>query len=74
MGTQRPRFVPLEAYDQASHLFFWKDLDMANVQRVAEIAGLPKNELVNLVGQLDWHDFLYVNARTGETLISRVEE
>lgn len=73
MGTQRPRHVPLEAYDQASHLFFWKDPDLQNVQRVAELAGIPKKEVAEIVQSLDWHDFLYVSTRTGETLISRVE-
>lgn len=73
-GTQRPRHVVLEAYDQASHLFFWKDPDTQNVKRIAELAGVNRIEVARVVESLDWHDFLYVQPRTGTMVVSRVKE
>lgn len=72
-GTQRPRHIPLEAYDQATHLFFWKDPDLQNVQRIAEMAGVNKREAADMVSTLGHHEFLYYNVRTGESFISQVE-
>lgn len=69
-GTQRPRFVPLEAYDQATHLFFWKDPDRSNLERVGEAAGLPRQLVLQVVPTLGHHDAFYVNTVTGETLIT----
>lgn len=69
-GTQRPRFVPLEAYDQATHLFFWKDPDRSNLERVAEAAGLSRQLVLQVVPELGHHDAFYVNTVTGETLIT----
>lgn len=71
-GTQRPRHVPLEAYDQATHLFFWSDPDLQNVQRTAEMVGMDKREAVAMVNGLAFHEFYYHNTRTGESYISKV--
>jgi hypothetical protein len=37
--TQRPAFIPLAFYDQATHLFVWRDNDLRNRQRIGELAG-----------------------------------
>ena len=73
VGTQRPRHVPLEAYDQATHIFLWRDPDLQNVARVAEIIGMPRREAQEKVAQLGFHEFLYYNTHTGESTISKVE-
>lgn len=73
MGTQRPRHVPLEAYDQATHIFLWRDPDLQNVARVAEIIGMNRREAQEKVAQLGFHEFLYYNTHTGESTISKVE-
>lgn len=73
IGTQRPRHVPLEAYDQATHIFIWRDPDLQNVARTAEIIGMNKREAQEKVSGLQYHEFLYYNTRTGETAISKVE-
>jgi hypothetical protein len=70
IGTQRPRFIPLEAYDQASHLFFWRDNDVANIKRVAEMAGLNRTEILRIVPRLGRHDVLYVQPFTGDMFIT----
>jgi hypothetical protein len=72
LGTQRPRWIPLEAYDQATHLFFWRDTDRGNVQRVAELAGTRKSEVADVVPALEKHEMLYVNRDTSELVITRL--
>jgi hypothetical protein len=73
MGTQRPRFVPLESFDQATHLFFWKDNDLGNIDRISELAGLRRVQVKHIVPRLEQHQFLYVNSRTDLMVVSRVE-
>jgi hypothetical protein len=72
LGTQRPRWIPLEAYDQATHLFFWRDTDEGNVMRVAELAGTRKREVADIVPRLAKHDILYVNRDTSELVVTRL--
>lgn len=74
-ATQRPRSIPLEAYDQATHLVFWRDSDKQNQQRIAEISGvdIDPRELMREVANLPPHELLYVNTRTGEGIRTKVE-
>lgn len=69
-GTQRPRHVPLEAYDQATHLFFWQDPDKGNIERISELAGLNRRAVLATVPHLPRHDVFYVNTVTGETFVT----
>jgi hypothetical protein len=78
MGTQRPAWVALEAFDAATHLFFFKDNDIKNIQRIAELAGLDKRAVMAAVPQLESTEdeggqFLYYNTRSDKMLISKVE-
>lgn len=70
-GTQRPAHVPLFAYDQATHLFFWRDNDETNLRRVAGLGGLNAKEVRSAVTGLPHHHALYVNTRDGELLITK---
>ena len=72
-GTQRPRWIPLEAYDQATHLFFFKDKDRQNVDRQAEIAGLDRRAILDVVPTMDKHDLLYAHRDTDELVHTKVE-
>ncbi len=74
LGTQRPRWIPLEAYDQATHLFFYRDTDQGNVNRVAELAGTRRDEVSEIVPRLPKHDILYVNRDTSELVITRLPQ
>lgn len=69
-GTQRPRWIPLEAYDQATHLFFWRDPDLDNVRRIAEMAGLNQREVLEVVLNLREAEILYSNRNTGELVVT----
>lgn len=72
-STQRPRHIPLEAYDQPTHLFFWRDTDMGNVSRISEIAGtVDRKSIIERVPQLPRYQFIYANTRTGEIYESKV--
>jgi hypothetical protein len=72
-STQRPRHIPLEAYDQPTHLFFWRDTDRNNVDRIADISGtVDRKAIIARVPQLPRHQFIYANTRTGEIIESKV--
>ncbi|WP_164990888.1 hypothetical protein [Streptomyces sp. GZWMJZ-114] len=65
-GTQRPAHVPLFAYDQATHLFFWRDNDETNLRRVAGLGGMSAAQIRDEVTRLPKHTALYVNTRDGQ--------
>jgi energy-coupling factor transporter ATP-binding protein EcfA2 len=65
-ATQRPAFVPLEVYDQSTHLFFWRDGDERNLNRISGISWLNANYVRVLVANLERHEVLYINTVTGE--------
>lgn len=65
VATQRPAFVPLEVYDQSTHLFFFRDNDERNLKRISGISWLSANLIRSTVARLDRHEVLYVNTRDG---------
>lgn len=71
-ATQRPAFVPLEVYDQSTHLFFWRDNDDRNLQRLKEINARGGRILKTIVMNLEQHQVLYINTRTGQMVRTRV--
>lgn len=64
--TQRPAFVPLECYDQSTHLFFARDNDERNLQRISGIAWLSAKTVRETVASLARYQWLYINTKTGE--------
>jgi hypothetical protein len=70
LGTQRPRNVTLHAYEQATHMFMWKQRDTSNAKRAAELAGINGDELIDAMPALAKHDVLYVNNVTGVMFIT----
>jgi hypothetical protein len=73
-GTQRPAHVPLFAYDQATHLFFYRDNDEANLRRVGGLGGISAQEVRDAVMQLPKYHALYVNTRDGELMITQAPD
>lgn len=65
MGAQRPSRIPLELFDQASHLFFSRDNDEANLKRISGVGWLAADPIRELVASLERHQFLYINTREG---------
>lgn len=70
LGTQRPRYVTLHAYEQATHLFLWKQSDLGNATRAAELAGINRSLVMEVMPTLEKHDVLYVNTANGLTFIT----
>jgi hypothetical protein len=65
-NTQRPRHIPLVAYSQATHLFFWSSPDLSDVRRIGEMTPLPLNRITSVLMNQSKHDVLYVNTVTGD--------
>ena len=65
MSVQRPVRIPLAAYDQPTHLFFWQDMDEANLKRIGGIGGQSNKLIRETVSSLDRHQVLYLNTRSG---------
>jgi energy-coupling factor transporter ATP-binding protein EcfA2 len=78
LATQRPSWVPLEAFDMATHLFFFNDDDERNVDTMAGAAGANRKLFLDVIPHLDTTEheggqFLYYNRSTKVKLISKVE-
>jgi hypothetical protein len=65
MGMQRPSRIPLEVFDQSTHLFFWRDNDEANLKRMGGIGWMSANQIRVLVANLEPHQVLYLHTRRG---------
>jgi predicted P-loop ATPase/GTPase len=65
ISSQRPSRIPVEVYDQSRHLFFSRDNDERNLSRISGIAFQSRHIIMNLVANLEPHQFLYVNVLTG---------
>lgn len=71
VATQRPAFVPLEVYDQSTHLFFWRDNDETNLRRLSGISWRSADLIRSIVSNLESHQVLYINTRTGQMARTR---
>lgn len=72
-GNQRPRFVPLNAYDQATHIFTWNFNDRENAKRLSEIVGIDEKEVTSIIRGLPKYDTLYINADTHRLAITNTK-
>lgn len=68
--TQRPRWVPLDAYSGASHLFLWRTNDRQDIARLAGLNGADSALVQAIVPQLERHELLYVDTRTGRLCVT----
>lgn len=69
--TQRPRFVPLESFSQASHCFFFACRDDEDLKRISGIGNADPKVIRKVITELDLYEFCYVNARSGEICVSK---
>lgn len=70
LGTQRPRHVTLHAYEQATHMFMWRQADLSNIVRASELAGVNRAVVVDIIPHLSHHDALYTNTITGDMFVT----
>lgn len=71
--TQRPAFIPLAFYDQATHLFMWKDNDLRNRQRLGELAGNARYVVEREIAELRRREVLYLHKDSGYRVRTVVE-
>jgi len=65
MGAQRPSRIPLELFDQSTHLFFWRDNDERNLKTIGGIGWLASEPIRAFVANLEQYQFLYIHTRKG---------
>lgn len=65
MGSQRPSRIPVEVWDQSTHLFMFRDNDEVNLKKMSGIGWLAAGPIRELVANLDPYQFLYINTRKG---------
>lgn len=70
-GAQRPRHIPMLAYDQATHLFLYQNSDKYNRKRMGELGGMDAERIEHAMAHLPRHVFLYVNTRDRQLAVSR---
>lgn len=70
-ATQRPFWVPLEAWSQSTHVFLWRESDKRNLDRLVEIGGVDTAKIRQVVPRLGLFSTLYVNTRTGRLIVTR---
>lgn len=73
MSVQRPVKIPLAAYDQATHLFFWRDNDEVNLKRIGGLGGQSARAIRAAVSMLELHQVLYLNTRSGKMAITKAK-
>lgn len=71
--SQRPKEIPLLAYSCATHLFLLRETDAVNIKRLSEISGVNSAIVKEAVQTLPRYHTLYVNTRSGEMRITKVE-
>jgi hypothetical protein len=65
LGSQRPSRIPVEVFDQSTHLFFFRDNDELNLKRIGGVGWLSSGPIRAFAANLEPHQFLYVNTRKG---------
>lgn len=64
-ATQRPAWIPAEAFSQATHLFLFREVDQRNIDRSAEFSAADKDVIKHVLPRLPKYECLYVDTRTG---------
>lgn len=72
MAAQRPVSIPVEAFDQSTWLFFFRDSDERNLERIGGISWRDAQTVRLIVSNLEQYQVLAINTRTGEMWRTRV--
>lgn len=73
-SSQRPRWIPLELFDQSTHLFFFRDNDIENLRRISGIGFLNAQTIRWAVANLERYETLYINTRSGDMIRTMAPE
>jgi hypothetical protein len=71
-SAQRPAFLPLLTYSAATHVFFFRTTDEADLKRIGGLGGISNKLIREVVAVLESHQALYLNTRTGQMYITKV--
>lgn len=64
-AAQRPAWIPLSAFSQATHLFLWRTSDQRDLERVGALGAHDSRAISAEVASLPRFTVLYVNTRDG---------
>jgi hypothetical protein len=70
-ASQNPVSIPRVAFDQVSHLFFWRQTEAERVRRMGEMAGDAAPVVREAIRRLPEYEALYVNTTTDELARTR---
>lgn len=70
---QRPFHLPLACYSQADHIFFFREHDKRNRDRLKEIGGADSSEVESIIAKLPKYHFLYIHPTSGMLRVSKVQ-
>lgn len=70
-ASQNPVSIPRVAFDQVSHLFFWRQTEAERVRRMGEMAGDQAATVREVIRRLPEYEVLYVNTTTDELVRTR---
>jgi DNA polymerase III delta prime subunit len=80
-SAQRPRYLPVAALGQSTHLFIFRTRDREDLRRLSGIGGMDSSEVMYNVANLPpgdgvepSHDVLYINTRTARSFVTRAPE
>lgn len=62
-GIQRPKFVPVVTYSSATHAFIGQTTDNDDLKRLSDLGSKYKRDVMQVVPELDFFEFLYIPAR-----------
>lgn len=72
-STQRPAWVPLVAYSQASWIIAWRNTDARDRRRIGEVGGGMAKPMVDTLPDLDDHEAVVLNLRNGQAFRTTVD-
>lgn len=64
-AAQRPAWVPLSAFSQATHLFLWRTSDQRDLERIGGLGAHDSRAIAAEVATLPRFTVLYLNTRDG---------
>jgi len=70
-ASQNPVSIPRVAFDQVSHLFFWRQTEAERVRRMGEMAGDAAPVVREAIRRLPLYEALYVDTSTDELMRTR---
>jgi len=70
-AAQRPVFVPLSAFSQATHLFLWRTSDRRDLDRIGALGSHDSRAISAEVASLPRYTVLYVNTRDNVKVVTQ---